>query len=271
MSVTVERMPYGEVDARLPAAPRTSVALHLTGRCALEWSPGGRPWTGSPTRGDVTVVPAGRSGVLRVRGGPCTVLKLGIDDSAFSAWAEREERAWSGNPLIDVFTRRDPLVMQLGMAMARDCAGTLDTLYRDALANALLAHLLRRYAGAGGGSGEPVERVHPLSTPRTRRAIELMESDLTRAIGLDEIARELGQSPSHFAAQFKARLGRSPGRYLTWLRLDRARALLERGSLDVAEVARRVGYASPSHFAQAFRAEFGEPPSVWRARFATND
>ena len=266
MCVTVERTPYVELEAHLPATTKTSVALHLTGRCMLEWAPGGRPLAANPTRGDVTLVPAGRSGLLRVRGGPCEVLKLGIDDSMLAAWAEREERAWPGNPLVDAFSRRDPLIQQIGLALLGETerSETVDTLYRDALTNALLAHLLRHYVESE--AGHAARRVHPLSARRAQRAIDLMACNLTRAIGLADIAGELGLSPSHFAAQFKARLGRTPGRYLTGLRLERARALLEQGRLNVSEVAEQVGYSSVSHFTQAFRAEFGETPSAWRER-----
>ena len=108
--------------------------------------------------------------------------------------------------------------------------------------------------------------MHPLSEARARPAVAFMEDGLAHAIGLDDIARELGLSTSHFAAQFRACFGRSPARYLTWLRLERARAMLEAGSPSVAEVARTVGFNSASHFAQAYRAEFDTPPSRPRAK-----
>ena len=267
MSIQVERMPYVDLEMDLPATTETSVALHLSGRCLLEWATGGRPSLARPSRGDITIVPADRPGRLRIRGGPCEVIKLRISNAMLRNWAEVQERVWSGNPFVDSFMRPDRLLQQISLALLREAerSETVDTFYWDALVNALLAHLLRCYSERADKSASG-RRVHPLSSHRTQRAIDMMESDLTRPVGLDDIARELGISPSHCSAQFKQRQGRTPGRYLTWLRLDRARELLEGGRFDVREVAEQVGYTSASHFAQAFRAEFGETPGTWRAR-----
>ena len=266
-SLSVERMPFLDMEAWMSPAPWTSIALHLSGRCTLEWATGARPLVARPARGQVTIVPQGRSGLLRVRGGPCEVLKIGLPNAMFARWAERDERLWTGNPIVDRFSVGDPLIQQIGLTLLAETErpGTIDTLYRDALSNALIAHLVRRHSEADPAT--PAERrVHPLSQARARRAVAFMEDRLAQAIGLDDIARELGLSTSHFAAQFRAAFGRSPARYLTWLRLERARAMLEAGSPSVAEVARTVGFNSTSHFAQAFRTEFGVPPSRFRAR-----
>ena len=264
LSVSIERTPYGEVDVELPPAPVTSIALHLAGRCHLGWAMGGRPLTARPARGQMTLVPQGRAGQLHVRGGPCEVLKIGVADTAFAAWAWGQERHWDANPLVDRIAVADPLVRQLGLALLTETErpGTVDHIYQDALSGALLAHLVRRHSELEQPRDAP--RVHPLSERRARAAVALMEDRLTEAIGLDEIARALGLSTSHFAAQFRLRFGSTPARYLTWLRLDHARVLLETTALPVAEVSRRVGFVSPSHFAQAFGRQFGQPPTLWR-------
>ena len=47
--------------------------------------------------------------------------------------------------------------------------------------------------------------------------------------------------------------------------MDRAAELLERRSVTVREVARRVGYRQPAQFAKAFRRQHGVAPSDFRA------
>ena len=267
LSVAVERSPFGDVETQMPAATHTNVAIHLTGQSVLEWTPDSRTLSGRPTRGMMTIVPQGRSGRLRVSGGAFEVLKIGIPGEAFVGWAEGAEQAWTGAPLLDRFIRRDPLVEQISLNLLRSMErpGSVDSLYQDALSIALIAHLVRHHGDVELGK-EPQRRlIHALSPSRMRRCLDLMEADLTRAIGIGDIARELDLSASHFSAQFTQAFGRSPARYLTWLRLERARTLLENTREPIGDIASRVGFTSTSHFSQAFRAEYNDTPSRWRA------
>ena len=265
ISLTLERTPYGDVEVDIPPAAMTSIGLHLSGRSTLEWTIDGRRQIGRPSTGQITLVPKGRAGSLRVRGGSFQILKIGIPDEAIAAWADGAERPVAGNPLIDRFAISDPFVHQVSLTLLKEVerSGTVDRLYRDALSNALLAHLVRRHStlDATQSNGRVV---HPLSQPRARRAVEFMEAHLNAAIGLDDIARELGLSPSHFAAQFRRSFGQSPARYLTWLRLERARLYLAANTDSIEHIAHCVGYASASHFSQAFQAMYGQTPSAFR-------
>ena len=265
LSLTLERTPYGDFEAEMPPASTTSIGLHLSGRSTLEWRIDGRRQIGRPSTGQITLVPKGRSGSLRVRGGPCQVLKIGISDEAIAAWADGADRPVAGNPLIDRFAVADPFVHQVSLTLLKEVerSGTVDRVYRDALSNALLAHLIRRHSTLEATQFN-ARFVHPLSQPRARRAVEFMEANLNTAIGLDDIARELGLSPSHFAAQFRQCFGQSPARYLTWLRLERARLYLAANADPIEHIAHRVGYASASHFSQAFHAMNGQTPSAFR-------
>ncbi len=266
LSLSLERTPYGELEAEMPSAAMTSIGLHLTGRTTLEWAIDGRRHIGRPTTGQFTLIPQGRSGSLRVRGAACQVLKIGIPDAAIAAWADGVEQSIQANPLVDQFAVADPFVHQVSLTLLGEVErpGTTDRVHRDALSNALLAHLVRRYS-ALDADGAGIRLVHPLSLPRARRAVDFMEANLTQAIGLDDIALALGLSASHFAAQFRQSFGQTPARYLMWLRLERARAYLIASGDPIAKIALRVGYVSPSHFAQAFHAMYGRTPSAFRS------
>ena len=263
--ISIERVRYGIVEAELPPAPVTSVAIHLSGCSTLEWGAGSHRAIGRPKRGDVIIVPRGRAGSLRVYGDQSEVLKIGVSDAAIAAWAASEERSLERAPLIDRFTVADPLVLAIGLALLgeKECSGVRDTLYHDALSGALMAHLLRCHSEAALAPAD-ASRVYPLSGPRARRALAFMEARMGDAITLRDIAHEVGVSPSHFGAQFRRSFGRTPARHLAWLRLDRARGMLEGGHQPVNEIANAVGFRSVSHFTHAFRAEFGQTPTAWR-------
>lgn len=84
--------------------------------------------------------------------------------------------------------------------------------------------------------------------------------------GLAEWAARLHVSVKTLQRDFEREFGMSFSRWRTRARLRAARALLE--TLPVAEVARRVGYASPSAFIVAFTKEFGRTPGSHAPRRA---
>src|SRR2546428_667875 len=123
-----------------------------------------------------------------------------------------------------------------------------------------LGHLLVRHAG--------VERVQPvrarggLSGGAKRRALELIDARLDARLTVDMLAREVGLSPAHFARAFKETVGRAPHQYLLWLRLERARRLLELCDADLSDIAQRTGFADQAHFTRLFKRAYGITPGA---------
>jgi len=73
-------------------------------------------------------------------------------------------------------------------------------------------------------------------------------------------------SPYYLCRLFKAHLNTSPLGYLTHLRVEVARRLLERSNLTVTEVAHLVGYANPAYLTRLFYKFFGNPPAKLRTK-----
>lgn len=99
------------------------------------------------------------------------------------------------------------------------------------------------------------------------QAMHYMRTHATRPLTVDEVARHVAMSPSHFAHRFRAVARTSPMRYLKQLRLQEARTLLLADGLRVGEVAARVGYESASHFTRDFKHYYGAAPAEWLRRF----
>jgi len=84
------------------------------------------------------------------------------------------------------------------------------------------------------------------------------------SLGLGEIARSLGISPSHLRARFRASCGVSIGRHLRQLRLEQACGLLRLGPQRVSEIAEQCGFSSIYSFSRAFRSAYGVSPLAYR-------
>jgi AraC-like DNA-binding protein len=97
------------------------------------------------------------------------------------------------------------------------------------------------------------------------RARAWMEARVEGRLDTGELARALGLSYENFRRIFLRYTGLSPYRYFIQLKMARAEALLEDGSLPVKEVSRRLGFENQYYFSRAFKAHAGRSPGQWRA------
>jgi AraC-like DNA-binding protein len=98
---------------------------------------------------------------------------------------------------------------------------------------------------------------------RLQIAKEYMHSGGDERVSLQQVARESCLSPYHLHRSFREVFRQTPHEYLTALRLDRARSLLENGG-KVIDVCIESGFTSTSSFSRLFRSRFGTPPSQVR-------
>lgn len=152
----------------------------------------------------------------------------------------------------------------LAVADELHTAGGPAPLFLDMAAAALARHLLARHCDGRGLSLPATDGI--LTARQLRRVLALVEGRLDEAIGLDDLAAAAGVSRFHFARAFKAAVGESPYRWLTGLRVEKAKAVLAQTRLSLIEVAISVGFESQSHFGQVFRARTGLTPRDWRRR-----
>ncbi|MGQ0575065.1 MAG: helix-turn-helix transcriptional regulator [Pseudonocardia sp.] len=101
-----------------------------------------------------------------------------------------------------------------------------------------------------------------------RRARDLADRRYAEHLDLDELAAAAGVSKYHFLRCFAAVYGRTPARYLTERRIERAQDLLRATNLTVTEVCLLVGYASLGSFSSRFRELVGQSPSAYQAAWA---
>ncbi|MET8260586.1 helix-turn-helix domain-containing protein [Micromonospora sp. NPDC005553] len=98
------------------------------------------------------------------------------------------------------------------------------------------------------------------------RAISTMRENLGEQLTVDDMARAAMFSKFHFTRIFQRTTGVSPGRFLSALRLQRAKQLLISTTLNVADISLRVGYNSVGTFSSRFTRSVGMSPTTYRRR-----
>lgn len=91
-----------------------------------------------------------------------------------------------------------------------------------------------------------------------------MDHHYGEAIDLDNISDEAFFSKFHFIRLFKKTYGKTPHQYLTWVRVEQAKALLRNGG-PVTGVCYAVGFGSVSSFTGLFKRSVGATPAAWQA------
>ncbi|MER7007246.1 helix-turn-helix domain-containing protein [Dactylosporangium sp. NPDC000555] len=97
-----------------------------------------------------------------------------------------------------------------------------------------------------------------------RRAIVTMRENLGEELTVDDMARAAMFSKFHFTRIFQRATGVSPGRFLSALRLQRAKQLLVSTSMNVADISLLVGYKSVGTFSSRFSRSVGLSPTTYR-------
>lgn len=106
--------------------------------------------------------------------------------------------------------------------------------------------------------------VAPLLKWRYRRVERYIDDHLEDRIMLADMARIVGLTRMHFAAQFRVATGVKPHEFLLQRRIARACGFLRDESLSLVEIALKVGFQSQAHFTTVFKRIVGETPNRWR-------
>ena len=93
-------------------------------------------------------------------------------------------------------------------------------------------------------------------------ARDFLSAEATRTVASEELERVSGLDRFTLAREFRALYGTSPHRFQLGQRLQRARAMIARGT-PLSETAAATGFADQSHLTRHFAARFGLTPGRW--------
>jgi AraC-like DNA-binding protein len=136
----------------------------------------------------------------------------------------------------------------------------LDAPLEDLQREEIILEIAEALAAAGSSIARPALSARHLCAVDRARAFLDAEGGVTSA-ALEQVT---GLGRYALARHFRACLGTSPYRYLVMRRLERARALIRRGS-PLAEAAIASGFADQSHMTRQFKRAYGLSPGRWAA------
>jgi len=102
--------------------------------------------------------------------------------------------------------------------------------------------------------------------PAVTDAIAYLEEKYGDDVSLQELAEQVGMNPTYFSLLFKEEMGTTYIKYLTQIRMERAKSMLREG-LRVSEVSERVGYLNYRHFTELFKKLVGVTPGHYRESY----
>ena len=97
-------------------------------------------------------------------------------------------------------------------------------------------------------------------TDFVQQSISFMKENIENKVMLEDIARHVNYSVSHFSSMFSERTSYTPMEYYNQLKIQRACSYLQFSDLKIKEIAFRLGFYDQFHFSKAFNKEMGITP-----------
>lgn len=138
------------------------------------------------------------------------------------------------------------------LQLPRPCSEELSSLY---LRQLFLT--LKRLKEEGGYKKTEIKE-------EMEQAIHYFHENFTRDIQVEEYAKKLHMSTCWFIRSFKQYAGMPPGKYITSIRVNKAKELLESTDYTVGEIGTIIGYENPLYFSRIFKKQTGLSPAEYR-------
>lgn len=158
-----------------------------------------------------------------------------------------------------------PRVLYSPSSFLSDCFNEINRLFCEGgeLAvmkmTSLIGYILTEVCENGTPLGESSSYLHP----EIRRAVSYMLANFGSDISLSSVAKMCGMTPAYFSNLFHRVMGKTFKVWLTELRIEHAKRMLEAGDESVISIAYECGYNTPSHFIKVFGETVGVTPKEY--------
>jgi AraC-like DNA-binding protein len=98
-------------------------------------------------------------------------------------------------------------------------------------------------------------------------SILFMQKNMCKILSLDELAKHVNVSVSHYSFLFKKKTGFSPIEYFNHLKIQKACQYLQFTEMRIKEIAYNLGMEDPYYFSRLFTKIMSMSPKDYRAKF----
>jgi AraC family transcriptional regulator len=244
------------------SAPFHVVAFNLRGATTVEWKRGLRFTRFHAQPGDLLITPFGGANSIR-QIQPNEAFSCCLSPERLQSLAEQEWKPHGQTIEIVAGYNRDAELWSLGQRLAARLRSPIpgSRLFAETLVTQIAIKLLWNYSSLPRQGHSPEKK---LADPRLRRVIEYLHGSFAEEISLDGLALVAGLSPNYFLHAFRQTTGQTPHRYLTELRIAKARELLHDPYRSIVDISLAVGFSSQSHLTTVFRRFVKTTPAAYR-------
>lgn len=94
-----------------------------------------------------------------------------------------------------------------------------------------------------------------------------VQDNYAQPLTRESVAQFFNITPNHLSKVFAQHGTMGFVEYLRWVRMAKARIILQKYHLSISEVAQRCGYQDSNYFCRLFRRQFGLTPGEYSVRF----
>jgi AraC family transcriptional regulator len=250
LRVDIQSTARGIVE--LEALPEHRLKIH-TGR-PLRGACSRHPFLYAP--GDVDIYPAGWSDVWQQYDASTSIV-VKLSPSLLGRAAEDKGLDAMRVGLEPRHHFRDARIEHIACALEAERRANFQNgvIFSESLGLALAIHLLSHYKASA-------RLPRGLGSAQLRRVTRFIDENLDEDLSLGRLAELVHLSASHFKTVFKRSTGVPVHQYVIQRRVERAKTLLARGTMPLAQVAMAAGFAHQSHMARAMRRLLGVTPKA---------
>ncbi len=106
-----------------------------------------------------------------------------------------------------------------------------------------------------------------IDVPNKKLVVDVLQYVRENAAGdinLNIVAEKFGRTSAYMSALFKKGTGMGFNEYITNIRMNMAKKMIEDTSIPISEVSSLCGYLNPKYFSVAFKNVFGMSPAAYR-------
>jgi AraC family transcriptional regulator len=262
-SILVEHVRLQAGELYVSHLNETLVCLVLDSDYNLEQTRYGKTFVHTFQPGQAQILPTATFGFWRTRQS-VELLHLQFPDGFLKRVSEElDSKLHQPLEITDQFLIEDAKVAHIAYALFAELRdrGINGPMFSETLATALATHLIRNYStGAIYGPPAPPR----ITREELQQAVEYIHDHLTEHVSKTTLAQLVNLSSSHFDALFKEHIGLAPHQYVLQQRIERAKMLLLRSNMSIAEVAAEAGFYDQSHLTRHMRRLLNVTPSILR-------